>query len=120
MEQLLWIETLLKGSLGACLLLAPKTCIHLFGLPPSDNPFWPRLLGATLFSLSIIIFTTGAKLLPGGLSPTALAILNLGAATVLLAHYVTSKNTQKQRGRAVLALLTMGLVLLAGMELVVG
>jgi hypothetical protein len=43
-QQLLWLETLLKFVPGLLLALAPLTTLRVLGLPRPETGFWPRLL----------------------------------------------------------------------------
>ena len=52
-EQLLWVEMLLKLAAGLVLLIAPTTTAAVLGLPRPGSGFWPRLLGATLVGQGI-------------------------------------------------------------------
>lgn len=116
MEQLLWIETLIKGSVGVCLILSPKLIVHLFGLPPSSTPFWPRLLGGVLIGLAIAAFMTGARVIDDGVGLAGFAIINLCAAALLAAHYVRPNAAGQQRGRTFAGFIAGLLTLLAALE----
>lgn len=113
MEQLLWLETLIKGVIGISLLLSPKMVIRAFALPESNASFWPRLVGALLVGLATIIFISGAKLSTHGIGAVGLATLNLSAAAVLFATYLTSGPATRRRGKTLLGFLALILCLLA-------
>jgi hypothetical protein len=51
-DQLLWIETLLKGGIGLIMLLAPIMSARLVGLPHGNSAFWPRMFGAALVGIA--------------------------------------------------------------------
>lgn len=119
MDQLLWIETLVKGLAGLGLFLAPTTIIRAFALPASLTPFWPRLLGSLLLAIAVVTFLTGAKLLNDGLGLGALAIFNLIACTFLGGHLFFARAEQARRARALMTLVTITLGALAVAELVV-
>jgi len=119
MEQLLWLETLIKGAIGVALLLSPKVLIRLFALPDSQSAFWPRLTGALLIGLATVIFMSGAKLIPDGIGLAGLAILNFCAATILFSAYWAPNPTARRRGTSLLGLMALGLALLAIAEVLV-
>ena len=77
LQQLLWIETLLKLAGGLSLLLAPVTVIRLFGLPASNAALWPRLLGAVLVGLSAATYIEGAWPGSRGLGLAGCIVINL-------------------------------------------
>ena len=118
MEQLLWIETLVKGTIGLCLLLSPKLFIRLFALPETSAPFWPRLTGAVLAGLSVVIFMSGAKLIQDGIGLGGLAVLNVAAGAVLLGQYLAPTSVPQRRGRSLLGFLALLLVTLAILEII--
>ncbi len=119
MEQLLWLETLIKGVIGISLLLSPKMLIRMFALPDSSSSFWPRLTGALLVGLAGVIFMSGAKLINDGIGLAGLATLNLCAAAILLATYWAPRPSTQQRGKSLLGGLGLALCLLAIVELLV-
>lgn len=118
MEQLLWAETLLKGTIGICLLMAPKIIVRLFSLPDTISAFWPRLTGSILLGLALVIFMSGAKIIDDGIGLGGLAVLNYCAAAVLISSRWGSSSPTGQRGGTLLAYLAIGLCLLATAELV--
>ena len=117
MQQLLWIETLLKLAGGLALCLAPLTVIRLFGLPPAGSGFWPRLLGAVLIALSVASFLEGATLSTGGLGLAGSLAINLSAVAMISTHLMLGAGPQTRRGRVVLWLLVAALSLLALFEI---
>lgn len=117
MQQLLWLETLLKLAGGIVLLLAPLTVIKILGLPPSPGGFWPRLVGALLIGLAAAIFIEGAWAGSRGLGLAGLVILNLiGAAIVALAA-LFGGGSPTRRGAFVLWGLVVLLLALALVEI---
>lgn len=119
MQQLLWIETLLKASGGLVLLAAPLLAIRVFGLPQSDTPFWPRLLGAVLLGLAAATFTEAKG--GSGLGLRGAAFVNIaGATTIFLMTGMERMPALSARGRSALFLLVAVLTLLAVFELLIG
>ncbi len=83
MQQLLWIETLLKLAGGALLLIAPLTTIKVLGLPRSASAFWPRLLGAVLVGIGAATFIEGAWGGSRGLGLAGLIVINILSAALV-------------------------------------
>lgn len=122
MQQLLWIETLLKLSGGLVLALTPLTAIKILGLPRTDSGFWPRLLGAVLIGLAFATYLEGRfGGTPRGLGIAGCFLVNIAAVTMLVIQLVMSHRrgqpTQTRRGEAVLWLLVTLLSLLIVVEI---
>jgi hypothetical protein len=117
LNQLLWVETLLKLSAAAALLLAPGSVARLLGLPLPGTPFWPRLLGSVLLGLGIASYLHGT--LPGGrgLAPAGAIAVNLSAAAVITTMLVMRRGLAARRGRLVLWTTVTVLVLLSLLEI---
>lgn len=117
MQQLLWIETLLKLAGGVALLIAPVTIVRLLGLPDPAGGFWPRLLGAVLICLAAATYMEGAWPGSRGLGLAGCIVVNLGAAAVIAAMAVLGTGVVTRRGRAALWMLVGVLILLALAEI---
>lgn len=123
MQQLLWIETLLKLSGGLVLALTPLTAIRLLGLPGTDSEFWPRLLGAVLIGLAAATYLEGRfGGTPRGLGLAGCFLINIAAVVMLTVHLVLSgsgqgRARQSRRGQSVLWLLVCLLLLLIVFEI---
>lgn len=123
MQQLLWIETLLKLSGGLVLALAPLTAIRLLGLPSTDSGFWPRLLGAVLIGLAAATFLEGKfGGTPRGLGIAGCFLINVAAIGMLVTQLVLARPQpgrppQTRRGQAILWLLVCLLSLLVVIEI---
>lgn len=115
-QQLLWIETLLKCSGGVILTLFPLTAARLFGLPKGESGLWPRLLGAVLLGIAAAAFLEGQGNGPRGLGLGALMAINLISAAALLMLLGVGSASATRRGRAALWLLLVILLVLAGLE----
>ena len=61
MQQLLWLETLLKLIPGLLLALTPLTTLRILGLPRPDTGYWPRLCGALLLGFAGALFIEGTS-----------------------------------------------------------
>jgi hypothetical protein len=103
-QQLLWIETVLKLAGGFVLLVTPGLAIKVLGLPRGDT-FWPRLLGAVLIGIGGACYIGGA--VPGakGLGLAGAILINLAAASAIAAHLVLHRSGPSARGSAILWLL---------------
>ena len=118
MQQLLWIETLLKFSGGLVLALTPLTAIRVLGLPGTDSGFWPRLLGAVLIGLAAATYLEGRfGGTPRGLGLAGCFLVNVAAVAMLVSHMALSKGVQTRRGQSILWLLVAALLLLIVFEI---
>lgn len=112
-SQLLWIETLLKGTAGLALFLAPLTLAKLFGLPSVQDSLWMRLLGALLLGVAMAIFLQGTRYTSQGIGLAGLLAINLVSAGALAALLLANSAASTRRGRLILWLLTGLLLILA-------
>ncbi len=118
MQQLLWIETLLKLSAGLLLILAPRTTIKIFGLTPAESGFWPRLLGAVLIGIAGAIYLEGGWPGSGGLGLGGCVIVNLSAVSMMLSLLVLEAGPPSARGRGAMWGIVILLVGLSILEVV--
>jgi hypothetical protein len=117
LQQLLWIETLLKGSAGLLLTLAPNGTIRLLGLSPAAHTFWPRLLGILLLGIAGAIFLEGSHPGSHGLGLAGCLIVNFSAVLMLTAVLVFEAGPVSARGRVVMWALVVVLAWLCALEL---
>jgi len=117
LQQLLWIETLLKLSVGLALVLAPLSTIKLFGLPPTGSGFWPRLLGSLLIGIAGALFLEGSVPESRGLGLAGCLIVNFSAVSMMSALLVLEAGPPSARGRAVMWALVILLVWLSVLEI---
>lgn len=118
MDQLLWLETLLKGTIGISLLLSPNFVIHIFALPSAASAFWPRLFGGLLIGLSAATFLTGARIIDDGIGLGALALINGVIACLLVPRFVIERRQpHKRRSKTVLGILILVTTIMAIAEL---
>jgi hypothetical protein len=117
-QQLLWIETLLKFAGGLVLVLAPLGTIKLLGLPRTETAFWPRLLGVVLIGLAGALFVEGRA--PGsyGLGLAGCVIVNFCAVSMLGGLLALEAGPPSARGRAAVWALVVLLVCLSVLEIV--
>jgi hypothetical protein len=97
-QQLLWLESLLKLAGGALLVLAPLTTIKVLGLPPSANGFWPRILGVALLGIGTAIFVEGAWGGSRGLGITGLIVINITSAAIIALMAMFGGGAPTRRG----------------------
>jgi hypothetical protein len=116
-QQLLWLETILKLAGGTFLLIAPLTTIKVLGLPPSASGFWPRLLGAVLLGIGAAAFLEGAWDGSRGLGLAGLIVINLAGAAVIAAAALLGRGAETRRGAIALWSLVVLLLVLVLFEI---
>ena len=117
MQQLLWLETLLKLAGGLSLLVAPVTLSRLLGLPLPGASLWPRLLGAVLCGLAAATFIEGTRPNAGSLGLVGCIAINLTAAALLAVVTGLGMGAETRRGRVVLWGLVALLIILVLFEI---
>lgn len=117
MQQLLWIETLLKLSVGLPLALAPRPTLRLLGLPRAETGFWPRLLGALLIGLAGATFLEGSSPGSRGLGLQGCVLINFSGVSMMTALLVQDAGPASARGRAMMWTLVILLILLCVLEI---
>jgi hypothetical protein len=117
--QLLWIETLLKLACGGLLLFLPNATARILGLTRAETPFWPQLLGGVLIGLAAATFLEGFVRNAHGLGLAGAIAINFTIAATLATLLAVGKAAPARRGRALLWLAVILLVLLAFSELAV-
>ena len=118
MQQLLWLETLLKFVPGLLLALAPLTTLRVLGLPRPETGFWPRLCGALLIGIAGALFLEGTSR-GHGLSLAGCIVINLCGAAVLATLLVLERGPTSVRGRAVVWASVCALVTLSIFEIAI-
>lgn len=116
MQQLLYIETILKLSGGLVLLIMPLMACSLFGLPKPQSGLWPRLLGAVLVGIAGATYVEGATP-THGIGMAGLVIINMVAFAVIITVLILGAAGTSRRSRGVLALLALALLGLSFLEL---
>jgi hypothetical protein len=115
-QQLLWLETLLKLVPGVLLTLAPLTALRVLGLPRPDTGFWPRLCGALLLGISGALFLEGTSR-GHGLDLAGVIVINLCGAAVLATLLILEAGPASRRGRATVWLIVCLLVIASVVEI---
>ena len=120
-DQLLWLETLFKGSLGLVLIFLPLTAARLAGLPHGNTAFWPRLFGAALLGIAGAFAVEGYNLAGGpieakGLGLGGAVIINLTAILSLFGTLIFSA-VATWRGKVLIWLMIILLLFLTLFEI---
>lgn len=120
-DQLLWLETLLKGSIGLMMLMMPITSAKLAGLPHGNSAFWPRLFGAALLGIAAAFAVEGYTQLNANISARGLGLggaIAINLVTVLsLIGTLIFKGVTTRRGLLLLWSFILLLVLLMLFEI---
>ncbi len=120
-DQLLWLETLVKGGIGLIMLFVPLTAAKIAGLPHGNSAFWPRLFGVALIAMAGAFALQGytqfnPKLTAGGLGLGGAIVIN--AITILsLIGTMIFKGVATRRGRALIWSLSLMLTVLMLFEI---
>lgn len=118
MDQILWVEIIIKVVTGGALVLVPLTALALLGLERPEASFWPRLLGAVTLGIAAGIWIglqfPAAK---GAIGPGGLIPINLAAAGALIAPLILGKAAPSRRGKLVIAASAVLLLALAFLEI---
>jgi len=115
LQQILWLETLLKASAAIVLLIAPLSASHVLGLPRPGSFLWSRLLGALLLGIAAATYAEGVGW--NGLGVAGLVMINLIAAAVIAGLLILGKAAPTRRGRLLLGLLAVQLATFSLVEI---
>lgn len=113
MVQLLWIELVIKLAGGLLLLAVPLTTIAVLGLPKAANAFWPRMLGAVLVGLAAATYVDTNVRLGHGLGLAGAFVIDLVSGLGLASLLFLKQGPDTWRGRAVVWVAAVGLIVLA-------
>lgn len=116
-EQLLWIEFLVKLASGATLVLVPRTLARVAGLPPAESSFWPRLLGGILIGIAVAALVEVRFKSSIGLGLAGAVSVNVATAATLGSLLILGQAGPSRRGRFALWLAAAGLLILALVEI---
>lgn len=117
LDQILWLDVVLKLGAGLPLMLLPETSLRLAGLAHAGARLSARLLGAAMTGIALAILVEAALRRPSGLGPGGAFAINLTGTAVLGLVLVAGKTELPFRGRALLWLLLAAMALLAALEL---
>jgi hypothetical protein len=116
LQQLLWLETLLKLAAGSALLVVPLTTISILGLPPAAS-FWPRLVGVALIGIAGALYIEGAWDGSRGLGLAGLIVINVLSAAALATAAFFGAGSLPRRGALALWMAAVLLFVLALFEI---
>lgn len=116
-QQLLWIEFILKLSVGLSLMLIPRLLARVFGLPPAESPFWPRVLGGVLVGIAAAAFVEVKLKAGSGLGIGGAIAINLATVLIVVSLLILGQVGPARRGRAALWLAAGALMTLALVEI---
>lgn len=117
MQQLLLIETVIKLAAGLVLVSVPVWTAMVLGIDRPASGFWPRMLGSVLIGLAIATFIE--ERLPGsrGLALAGAVTINLSIAFVLIGSLIVKAGAPTRRGRLILWIVALLLLLMAFVEI---
>ncbi|MBX9861527.1 MAG: ABC transporter permease [Hyphomicrobium sp.] len=117
MNQLLWLEALLKTGSGLALVLVPIALIRVLGLPSAGSGLWPRLLGAILIGCGAAAYIEGAWPGSRGLGLAGLVLINFILSGTLAATAMLGGGAPTRRGSFVIWTTVVTLFVLALVEI---
>lgn len=98
-EQLYWLETVLKATAGLTLVLMPIPAIIVAGMPRPVSSIWPRMLGGVLIGLAIAIFIALKYPETKVIGPAGLAAINLCGGGAMAANLMLGTAATTRRGK---------------------
>jgi hypothetical protein len=116
-QNLLFVEIVLKGIGGVLLLLFPRSLARVLGLPSVGDTFWPRLLGALLMGLGVATFLDMQLVARNGLGLAGLVAINLATMLAVIGMLIMGRAGPTRRGRAAVILAIAVLAILSLFEL---
>ncbi len=118
--KLLSLEVLITGTFAVLLLVFPGISIRILGWPQAGSSFWPRTLGASLAGVTFATVTTLANWTRDGLGAgfglAGHITVNFTVAFVMISMLVLGSDHPTKRGAIITWALSLGLVLLALVE----
>ena len=118
MQQLLWLETLLKLSAGLPLAIFPIVTARLMGFARPESGFWPRVCGVLLIGIAAALFLEGTSA-GHGLGLAGVVVVNLCGVALLATMLVLEGGPASARGRTSVWLTVCILVTLSVIEIAV-
>ena len=117
----LLIDAFINLALGVLLLAFSPKLVSALGVPPSDNLFYPNILGAVLFGIGIALiieaFRTNNNRFTG-LGLTGAICINISGGIVLLLWLLSGRLNLPLKGSLFLWMLDILLVVVSSAELI--
>ena len=121
-KRLLFIDAVINLLLGGLLLLYPLGMAEWLGVPSTDSPFYPTILGGVLIGigLALLIETRGRKHGINGLGLAGAIAINICGAGVLAVWLVAVPPAIPLRGQILLWSIAIGVLAIGLVELLSG
>jgi hypothetical protein len=118
-SKILLIDSLVNFVLGVLLVTFPKSVVHALGVPTTDMAFYPSVFGGVLLGIAVALVVEHFRKRPSpiGLGLAGAVSINLCGATVLIGWLIWGELDMPLRGRIFLWVLSAGLFLISGSEL---
>jgi hypothetical protein len=116
---LLRVDGVINLVLGVLLMAFPASLVESLGVPPTEDRFYPTVLGAVLFGIGVALLLEAGRL-PGGIIGLGLGgavAVNLMAASVRSVWLIWGDIDIPTRGRVLLSVLSAALVVISTFEL---
>jgi hypothetical protein len=116
---LLRVDGVINLILGVLLVAFPESLVETLGVPPTEDRFYPTVLGAVLFGIGIALVLEAGRL-PGGIIGLGLGgavAVNLMAASALVVWLIWGDLDLPTRGQVLLGILSAALVAISTFEL---
>jgi hypothetical protein len=117
---LLFVDAIINVALGVLLLLFTEDLVNFFGVPPSEQTFYPNMLGAVLFGIGLALLIECFRKPQGliGLGLGGAVAINLCGGLVLAAWLIFGGLDLPLRGLVFLWSLVAVLVGISAFELI--
>jgi hypothetical protein len=115
---LLLVDAVINFLLGILLILFPASFVAALGIPGSESAFYPNILGAVLFGIGIALLVERFRG-SGGLGLIGAVSINLSGGLVLAVWLLSGSLVLPLRGRVILWILVLILVVISSLELFV-
>ena len=119
-KRLLIFDAFINFLLGILLLFFSPSLAEFFGVPPSDNNFYPNILGGVFIGITIALMIEAFRKKSGnniGLGLAGAVCINMCGGIVLTLWLIFGNLDLPVKGYVFLWILAALLVLLSGVEL---
>ena len=114
-SNLLLADALINLFLGLLLVSFPTRAVEVFGIPQTDDRFYPTVLGAVLLGIAAALWIEHRRK-PGraaGLGLAGATSINLIGAVAIIGWLVSGRLAIPAHGRVVLWIVAIGLVVIS-------